>query len=184
MTALAGPFLITCTILGLGGLAKLWAPIPARRALRAASIDVPLAAVRTLGLAEFALACAAAFRGGVLLPIVVGMAYVAFAAFVVVILRTDTATSCGCFGSASTPPTMLHVVVNLLSAAAAFGATGYGGIVATVEGPAGEGIAMLVLVVVGAYSLFLILTALPVVLAPPQEQVSAFALINAGSDPQ
>lgn len=178
MTALAGPFLIICTILGLGGLAKLWAPIPARRALRAASINVPLAAVRTLGLSEVALACAAVFRGGTLLPIVVGMAYVAFAVFVLVILRVGAGTSCGCFGSASTPPSALHVIVNLASAAAAFGAAGTPGLSTTLNSGTGEGIALLVLVVVGSYTLYLLLTALPVVLALPQQQVNQFALAD------
>ncbi len=182
MIALAGPFLIICTILGLGGLAKLWTPIPARRALRAVSVDVPLAAVRALGLAELALACAGIFSGAAIVPIVVGMAYVAFALFVVVMLRTADATSCGCFGNNSAPPSYLHVIVNLLSAAVAFGSTGFDGVVTTVGDRAGVGTALLLLVVVGVYALYLLLTALPVVLAPPQVQARAFSLVNPDGD--
>ena len=182
MTALAGPFLIICTILGLGGIAKLWAPIPARRALQAASINVPLSAVRALGLSEVALACAAVFRGGTFLLIVVGMAYVAFAAFVIVILRVGDGATCGCFGSASAPPSALHVVVNLASAAAAFGAVGTNGLFTTLDGPTSESVALVLLVGVGFYSLFLVLTALPVLLAPPQQQVAEFSLSTTRSD--
>jgi uncharacterized protein YjeT (DUF2065 family) len=180
MTALAGPFLIVCTILGLGGLAKLWAPLAARRALRAASVEVPLAAVRLLGLAEVVVACIAIFRGGTIMPILVGMTYLAFAAFVIVMLRSGEGASCGCFGSASAPPSILHVVVNVLSAAAAFGAVGVDGLMTTLDDQAGAGIALLVLVVVGSYALFLLLTALPVVLAPPQPQVASFSLRDTG----
>ena len=176
MTALAGPFLIVCTILGLGGVAKLVAPLPARQALRALGIPAPIAAVRLLGLSEVALACAAFFSGGPILPMVVGMAYSAFAAFVVLMLRRDAETSCGCFGSAATPPSWLHVVVNLASAGVAFGAIGIDSLATIVGDQPAAGVPLLCLVAVGSYGLYLLLTALPVLFAPPVERVREFSV--------
>lgn len=176
MTALAGPFLIVCTILGLGGVAKLVAPRPARQALRAVGVPAPIAAVRTLGLAEVTLACAAGFSGGRFLPIAVGMAYVAFAAFVVLMLRTATGTSCGCFGTSATPPSLLHVVVNLASAAVAFAAIGMPSITDVVADQPAGGVPFLALVIIGTYALFLLLTVLPEALAEPATRVREFSI--------
>lgn len=178
MTALAGPFYIVCTILGLGGVAKVWAPLPARRALRGVGAEVPVAAVRLLGGAEVALACAGAFRAGTILPMMVGMAYVAFAAFVVLMLRSDAGTSCGCFGSASAPPSVLHVVANLVSAGVAFAAIGLAGLPDVLGDQPVEGVPLMALVVVGSYATYLLLTVLPVVLAPPRAAAAEFALTD------
>lgn len=168
---------MVCAILALGGLAKVASPSPARVAIRAMGVNSPLWLVRALGAAEVALAVAAAVKGGEILPIVVGMAYLAFAAVVVVIIRGGTAASCGCFGSSATPPSILHVAVNLTSAAVAFGSTGMSGLRTTLQNQAGSGLPLVLLVVVGTYALFLLLTALPVVLGPPQTQIGDFALI-------
>ena len=176
MTALAGPYLIVCTILGLGGIGKLVAPTSARRALHALGVTVAPTAIRLLGAAEIALACAAAALGGVALPAIVGAAYVSFAAFVVVMLRSGTATSCGCFGSAATPPSALHVLINLGSAAVAFVSIGGDDIGAILSDQPGAGIPMVGLVVLGSYLLYLLLTLLPVVLAPPQPRVTEFSI--------
>ena len=178
MTALVGPFLIVSVILGLGGVAKLASPIPARRAVRAVGVEAPLFAVRLLGATEIGLAVAAILKGGTLLPIAVGMAYIAFAAFVVLLLRTSAGTSCGCFGSASTPPSALHVIINLASAGVAFGATGVDGLRTTLDDQAGAGLPLVALVVVGAYALFLVLTALPTVLAPPERAAAPFRIYD------
>ena len=163
--------------IGDGG-AKILAPVQARRAIRAVGLEVPLWSVRALGLAEVGLAAVAGLKGGVVLPIAVGMAYLAFAGFVVMMLRSGAGTSCGCFGSASTPPSALHVVVNVVSAAAAFGAAGTDELVTTLDRQAGAGLPLVALVLVGAYVMYLLLTALPTVLAPPERAVAAFALVD------
>lgn len=179
MTPLAGPFLIACIILGLSGAAKAGAPLPARRALGAVGIRVPAVAVRVLGVGEIALAAAGIFSPGPVVPILVGMAYLAFAAFVMVLLRVSSDTSCGCFGSADTPPSRLHVIANLASAGAAFGATGWDGLIDTLDGRAGTGFALMMLVLCGSYAVYLLLVRLPVLLAPPADQVRAFTLSDA-----
>ena len=178
MTAIAGPYLIVCAILGLGGVAKLVSPQPARRALHTLRVPAPIAAVRALGLAELALAVAAALVGGAILPPMVGAAYLAFAVFVVAMLRGGGATSCGCFGSSSTPPSWLHVAINLVSAAVAFAATSIPALGTTLSEQPGAGAPLIGLVVVGTYLSFVLLTLLPTVLAPPQPHISPFAIIN------
>ena len=178
MNALVGPFLIVCVILAVGGAAKIAAPIQARRAIRAVGLEVPLWTVRALGLGEITLAVAAALKGDTILPIAVGMAYLAFAAFVVLMLRSGAGTSCGCFGSASTPPSGLHVAVNVACGAVAIGAAGVDGLVTTLDDQAGAGLPLVALVLVGSYAMYLLLTALPTVLAPPERAVAAFALVD------
>lgn len=180
MSALVGPFLVVCVILAVGGAAKIATPLQARRAIRAVGLELPLWSVRLLGAAEIALAGAAALKGGVVLPIAVGMAYLAFAAFVVLMLRSGVGTSCGCFGSASTPPSNLHIAVNVAAAAAAVGAAGVDGLVTTLGDQAGAGLPLVALVLVGSYATYLILTALPTVLAPPEQRVASFALADPG----
>jgi len=176
--SLAGPYLMVCVILALAGLAKVASPRPAREAIAALGVRVPLLVIRVLGTAEIALAIAAALKGGEILPSLVGMAYVAFAGFVVIMLTRGDAVSCGCFGSASTPPSWLHVTLNIVSATAAFGASGIDGLATTIEHQAGAGIPLLGFVLVGSYLLFILLTVLPVVMAPPQAVVGAFKITS------
>ena len=52
------------------------------------------------------------------------------------------------------------------------------GLVTTLDDQAGAGLPLVALVLVGAYTLFLLLTALPTVLAPPERSVAAFALVD------
>ena len=181
MSDLVGPFLIVCVILAVGGAAKVVAPLQGRRAIRAVGLEVPLWSVRLLGLGEIALAIAAALKGGTVLPIAVGMAYLAFAAFVVLMLRSGAGTSCGCFGSASTPPSGLHIAVNVACSAVAIGAAGVDGLGTTLDDQAGAGLPLVALVLVGSYAMYLLLTALPTVLTPPERAVASFALVEPGS---
>ncbi len=176
MTALAGPFLIVCCLLGLGGVAKLVAPAPASRALRGLGVPAPTGGVRALGAIEGVLAVAAIVLGGTVLPAAVGTAYVLFAAFVVAVIRAGDPTSCGCFGRSATPPSWLHVAVNLASAAVALASMGTTGLRGTLDGQVGAGIPLIGMVIVGTYALFLLLTALPIVLAPPRAPVTPFAV--------
>ncbi|MCB0995683.1 MAG: hypothetical protein KDB21_11365 [Acidimicrobiales bacterium] len=120
MSGVVGPFLIASLLVAVGGAAKVVAPTSTTRAL--AGVGVPTRAwmVRALGVTELALGALAAPIGGRILPGLVAVAYVCFALFVVVALRAgDRVASCGCFGSATTPPSRLHVAVNLVCAGVA-----------------------------------------------------------------
>lgn len=111
---LAGPVLVASALLGLAGVFKLARPVDTVGALRAAGLPASALAVRGLGLIEAVLAVAAVvtFERPVLLA--VAAFYFAFAAFVAVALARNTPLqSCGCFGRLDTPPSAVHVVLDL-----------------------------------------------------------------------
>jgi hypothetical protein len=85
-----------------------------------------------------------------------GVVYVAFSIWIVVALRSDAPlASCGCLGKPDTPPTVAHLVMNLLAAVFSFGAAVTGPIEL---GGGVEGAAALTVVAVGVYLAYIILT--------------------------
>ena len=73
-------------------------------------------AVRIGGAIEVVIGVAALLVGGPVLCALVAASYLAFAGFVVVALRTGAPiSSCGCFGKVDTPPSVVHVVLDLRS---------------------------------------------------------------------
>jgi hypothetical protein len=120
VAALAGPFLVTTALLGGAGALKVVRPAPTAGALRQIGLPVPTAAVRIAAAAELGIATAAMVDGSRPFAALVAVSYLAFAAFVVVALRRDVPlSSCGCFGVEDTPPTPVHLAVNLAAAATA-----------------------------------------------------------------
>jgi hypothetical protein len=120
MSALAGPFVVAAAILAVGGGAKLVRPASTAGALAALRLPSAPALVRAGGGLEIAIGLGALTVGGSLLAALVALSYLAFAAFVVLALvRRTPIASCGCFGTADTPPTLTHVVVDLSGAAVA-----------------------------------------------------------------
>ena len=70
--------------------------------------------MRAFGVVEAVLAAIALFTGNPIAAVLVAASYLAFAGFVVVALRRGAAiASCGCFGKVDTPPSVVHVVLNL-----------------------------------------------------------------------
>ncbi len=171
MTLAAGPFAIAAALLVAGGAAKAARPGDTANALRAVHLPTSPLLVRVGGLAEIVVGTAALAVGNRTTAILVAVSYAAFAAFVVVALRSGAPiSSCGCFGKADTPPTRLHVIVNLVAVAAAA--------VVAVEPPAGlgpvvthqplAGVPFLMLVVCGVGLSYLTLSSLPRTLAAIQ----------------
>lgn len=120
MATLAGPFIVTAALLGAGGASKLARPASTAGALRQMGLRVPAAAVRAGAALELAVATAAIVDGARPFAALVAASYLAFAAFVAVALRRGgPLSSCGCFGVADTPPTAVHLAVNLAAAAIA-----------------------------------------------------------------
>jgi hypothetical protein len=112
--------LAACLLLVVSGAAKLRNPRPAAAALRAlgvpaATLVVPVAAVVELaaGVAGIAAPRTALFAGAL---------YVVFACLVGAQLARGSTASCGCLGSADTPPSPLHLVIDAALAATAFAA--------------------------------------------------------------
>ena len=120
MAALAGPFLVTTALLGGAGALKIARPAPTAGALRQMGVPASDTAVRIVATAELAVATAAVVDGSRPFAALVALSYLAFAAFVLVALRRDVPlSSCGCFGVEDTPPTAVHLVINLAAAATA-----------------------------------------------------------------
>ena len=165
MGAWAGPFLIAALLLAAAGAAKVVDPANAVGALRAFGLPMPPGGVRVVGAVEAVLAVAAALSGAAVLAAAVAGSYLLFTAFVLVALARDLPIgSCGCFGKVDTPPSVLHVVVNLGAVVAAVGVAVAGdgtGLGPTLSTQPLAGVPLLLLVGVGTYAAFTALTVVP-----------------------
>lgn len=120
MAVLAGPFIVTAALLGAGGALKVARPATTAGALRQLGIPASKTAVRIGAAAELGIATAAVIDGSRPFAALVAASYLGFAAFVLAALRGDVPlSSCGCFGVQDTPPTSVHLAVNLAAAATA-----------------------------------------------------------------
>lgn len=91
--------------------------------LRPHGLPIPPALVRGGAIVEGAVGAAALLVGGSAAHLAVAASYLAFAGFVVwARTRRVPLRSCGCLGETDTPPTSLHVAINLALAATALGA--------------------------------------------------------------
>jgi len=164
MGAWAGPFLIAALLLAVAGAAKVIDPTTTVGALRKLGLPASATAVRVGGAVEVVLAVGAVLTGAPVLAGLVAVSYLLFTAFVLVALgRGLPIGSCGCFGKVDTPPSVLHVVVNLAAVAAAIGvALGDGtGIADVLADQPLAGVPFLLLVAVGGYAAFTALTVVP-----------------------
>ncbi len=110
---------VAAGLLVASGLAKLRDPGPASRALAAAGLPGSPVVGRALGLVEVVVGAGCLFVAGPWFRVATAILYTAFAAFLIVLLRGDGSASCGCLGTKDAPPTLLHVVLDLVAAAAA-----------------------------------------------------------------
>jgi hypothetical protein len=98
-----------------------------------------------------------------------GAAYLAFASFVAAALMSNAPLqSCGCFGQRDTPPSSVHLAVNIVAAvtllvAAAGGVPSPGDVMA---GQPWHAVPFTALVLITLGLSYLVLTALPAVLTP------------------
>lgn len=168
MSAWSGLFLIVTVLLAVAGVSKLIDPTMTVGALRSAGIRVSGGVVRGAGGGEAVLAVAAAVTGAPVFAGAVGVSYLVFTAFVIVALtRHLPIGTCGCFGRIDTPPSALHVVVNLGAAASAFAvaARAGSGIASVVRDQPLSAAPLFVLVLAGAYAAFSLLTVVPLLAA-------------------
>lgn len=112
---------IFSVVLVITGAAKIVKPHDVEKALVALGLPrIPYAGL-ALGIGEVAVGIGALFLSPAL--IIQGSLYLAFAIWVTVALQRNVPlASCGCLGRDDTPPTMSHVVLNVLAAAVSFGA--------------------------------------------------------------
>lgn len=122
---LIGLFLIAAGLLVVAGIAKAARPDDTARALAALLPGSPRLVllrwlVRTGALAEAALGFVAIAFPRPLTAALVAASYLAFAGVVALARwRGGPLATCGCFGRPDTPPTVLHLAVDLALAAAA-----------------------------------------------------------------
>jgi uncharacterized membrane protein YphA (DoxX/SURF4 family) len=114
MPVLAGPFAVASVLLLVGGAAKARHPDDTARAIRALGLPSPAVLVRLFALGEMVIGAAALLVGGRVAALLVAASYIGFSAFVALaMLRGGVLSSCGCFGSTDTPPTIVHLLVTL-----------------------------------------------------------------------
>lgn len=123
---LQGPVHAAAALLVLAGALKVRDPMPLVRAGRSVGVTVQRNAVRAGAALEAVVGLATLLDGSRWTALAVAASYAAFTAFVVLALvRKGILASCGCFGRADTPPTVLHALVTGgLSLAALTGAPG------------------------------------------------------------
>jgi len=168
MTVAAGPFLIAAMLLVLGGVLKARHPIDTANALRGIGVPAGPRLVRAGAVAETAIGIWAVAVGDGAAAVVVALSYGVFAVFVAVaLLRRAPIASCGCFGKADTPPSLVHLGVNAGAITAAVVVAfdpGVGLPDVFAEQPL-AGIPMLLLIGTGAFLAIVAMSSLPRTLA-------------------
>ena len=177
MSVLAGPFAIAAALLAIGGALKAVRPRDTALALTAVGLRLPRflparVLVRLGGALEVVIGVGALVTGGAVFAALVAASYLAFAGFVVVALRSGKPiSSCGCFGKVDTPPSPVHVVIDLAFAGVAVAAAIVGDV--ALPDVLGDqpllGIPFLFLLAIGLYLVFLAFTALPKTMAAVRE---------------
>ena len=117
MTAVTAATWVFAVLLAVAGAAKVADPAATSAALQGARLVSDRRLVRLLGLGEIALAFAVLAIGGAVPAALLAVAYGVFAAFAY--RQSRQGEGCGCFGVSDAPATRLHVVINVVAAAAA-----------------------------------------------------------------
>jgi hypothetical protein len=163
-----GVYLMGCALLVVAGIAKAARPGDTARALAGAFGGPPHRlwshGVRGFAAAEAVVGIVAIVAPGLVVAVVVGASFAAFTAFVLYARGTGGVLStCGCFGSPDTPPTVLHAVLDAgLSVAALLVAIQWpGGSVVHVLGRQYlDGVPLVVASALGAWLAFLVMSPL------------------------
>jgi hypothetical protein len=167
MEALAGPVVVVAALLVLAGGLKVVRPVPTAGALQAVGLPSSLSLVRALGLCEVVVGVAAGATLTRPALALLAAAYLAFAAFVAAALGANTPLqSCGCFGQVDTPPSAVHLGLNLTAAGTAFVAalSGTPALRATFADQPWNAVPFVLLVAVCVYLCVLMATVLPLVI--------------------
>lgn len=113
----SGPVVALLALLALAGIQKIADPKATQGALKVAGLPESRLIVLALGGVEIATGVSGIVVGGPI-PAMVGVVfYTAFALFVGnALARKLPIRSCGCLGATETPPSTVHVVVNVVAA--------------------------------------------------------------------
>jgi Methylamine utilisation protein MauE len=174
VNAALGPYAIAAGLLALAGAMKALRPADTATALRGVGVRVPTSMVRAGGLAEVVVGSLALVIASVVVAVLVAISYVAFAVFVTVALvRHLPIASCGCLGKADSPPSVVHVGIDVAAALAALAIAVDPGLAPLdlLHQGVGDSVAYAVLVVIGIAAAGLAVTLLPRVLALVHQEV-------------
>jgi len=165
MVSLAGPFFMFATLLVLSGIPKLTRPEGTARALAAVGFPARRNLGRAVGVAEIIVGASALVFGGPITAAAMALLYTGFAAFIMVALRSEKAKSCGCFGSDDTPPSLVHLGVDVAAAAVAvmLVVRPIGDLVTTMGETPWAGFPLLLLILIGTWLALLVLALMPAV---------------------
>lgn len=172
MEALAGPFAMAAVLLVGAGAKKVVDPTMTVGALRNAGLSVGAPAVRVAAGVELVLGAAALMIPSAPLASAIALSYLAFAAFVSYALMSGKPVgTCGCFGKADTPPSAVHIGINLALAivAGAVAASGGVDVLGVVADQPLAGVPFVLWVGLGAWLVFLSLSALPRTMAAARD---------------
>lgn len=184
MSPLAGILFAAALVLGVAGVAKVMSPDGTRVALRTVGLPSGRLVVQLLGVVELAIAGVGLVVADRLGAGLVALAYLGFAGFSALLLRRSRGTaSCGCFGGTDSPITRVHVVLNVIIAAAVVAtlADPVPGVGAVAAETPWAGIPFALLVVLLAWVLQVAFTTLPALqaatrAAPPRRPRTAAAI--------
>jgi hypothetical protein len=170
MTVLAGPFAIATVVLAVGGALKAMAPADTAHALRLLRLPSAPFLVRAGGVFELVVALGALLTGASALAIVVALSYAVFVVVVMLALAAGTPiSSCGCLGRVETPPSWVHVGIDVVAvgvaAAAAVAVDEEMALPDVLSRQPLLGLPFLLLVGVGVALVFLAFSALPKTMA-------------------
>lgn len=164
MGAWAGPFVVAALLLTAAGALKAWDPTNTVGALRKAGLPAAPGLVRAGGIVEVVICVTAIVTGAPVAAVLVALSYALFTAFVVfALVRHLPIGSCGCFGKVDTPPSVVHIVLNLgaIVVAVAVALRGGGGIGDVLADQELLGLPFLLFVATATYLAFFALTLLP-----------------------
>ena len=155
---------LCAALLIISGGSKLVDPEPTRGALSATRLPATSHVAMALGVWEIIAGGTAIAFGGTLGGAALAVTYLGFAGFVTyALIRQLPIQSCGCFGRDDTPPTWVHVAVNLSAAASGIwiAIAGSGDLLTTLGDQPLVGIPYVGFVGIGVYALYLLLAELP-----------------------
>jgi hypothetical protein len=162
---IAGPFHVIVGLLLVAGVAKFLRPGATADVAQAAGIAAATWVVRIFAVVEVAAAMAAFIVGGWIAALAVGVLYLVFAGFVLMLkARRITTAGCGCFGQKTEdPPGSLHIAVDVVAAVIAVVAAvvSVPGIAAVLADQPLVGVPYVGFVALGVWLLMVMLTDLP-----------------------
>lgn len=164
LTFVEGWFFLIAGLLIPSGARKLADPAPTIGALSAARLPVHRMSVYLLGVIEIisggaGLLSSSAWATGAVLAL-----YLGFTAFVgMALVRRIPLASCGCFGKADTPPTLVHLMFDIAAVTGTIWALalGRGSLTSVVALQPLGGFAYVGFVLIGIYCLYLLLADVP-----------------------